>query len=144
MMGEDFLFGGLRLGSGLVSPWRAGALSLIKSLVGENLARETGLGKGRARPAGRALGVVSRGVAESRPGRISSLGAAYALFSQGRAGWASQVPRSGWSPHSPEQAQGHANRTEASSTSRPPGPRYGAILLRTLFRDSPVQSPSIP
>lgn len=46
MVDEDFLFGGLRPGSGLASPWRAGALSLIKTPVGENLALQTGLGKG--------------------------------------------------------------------------------------------------
>lgn len=48
MVGEDFLFGGLRPGSGLASPSRAGALSLIKTPVGENVALRTGLGKGRA------------------------------------------------------------------------------------------------
>ena len=48
MMGEDFLFGGLKPGSGLVSPWRAEALSFIKTLAGENLVLQTGLGKGRA------------------------------------------------------------------------------------------------
>lgn len=45
MVGEDFLFGGLRPGSGPVSPWRAEALSLIETLAGENLALQTGLGK---------------------------------------------------------------------------------------------------
>lgn len=129
MMGEDFLFGGLRPGSGLVSPWRAGALSLIKSLVGENLARETGLGKGRARPGGRALGVVSRGVAESRPGEDQLTGSRICTLLPRKSKQAGlpKSPDRGGSPHSLNKLRGTNRDRGKQHQPGPPGPRYGEL-----------------
>lgn len=160
MGGEDFLFGRLRPGSGLVSLWRAEALGLIKTLAGENLALQTGLGKGLAsgeRRCGRGPdggvaggcvpGVVLRAWPNPAPRRTSQTGSRVCTLSRGRAGTLG-LP-------SPQIGVGVLTRSTSPGARTSQGQRQaapagafrasvrGAIPARTLSRDSPVQSPVV-
>ena len=129
----------------MVSPWRAEALSLTETLAGENLALQTGPGKGRASgewrcgrgPEGVAggcvPGVAQRAWPNPAAGRTSPLGALSPEEELAR--WASQVPRSGWESSLAQQAQGHERRGDRGRQ-RQPGPsglRHGELSPQERF-----------